>query len=526
MRTWGVRVGEDRDRERAALEDGVLIIGWRGLDNLEGSSREDIRKAMDEAYPRESPYTIGNWTGQIHRFVNEIADGDLVVMPLKSGVVNIGRVVGGYAYRPEAEEGTRHTRRVEWLIRDIDRETFKPDLLSSLGSLLTVFELKRYGAAGRVEVMTTGKPDPGDPEADEIAAELTGPTELVEKVSGRLDEEPLQLSVRDFLAVWDVRRRSPEAIKRIGADLRDKGLITVPPFTDGTLDSRLLVLPVGSGPDDSGKSAVSRMADDPNRSEGTRSAAQVARGQTEEETEPRTVVAYRVNNLESANRMPDGVRVGDDLRKAMTIMALRNYSQVPVLNSEGRLHGVVSWESIGRARLANPDVDLDAATVPGKEVGLSDDLLDSIGLIQRFGYVFVRDHEHRVHGLITASDLAEQFGPRVRPFVLVEEIEQHLRLIVDRYIPFERVRKAARNSSRVKSVDDLTFGAYQHVFAVEENWAALGWNIDRVRFLDDLDECRRFRNSLMHFSPDPITDDQLTPVQDLLDLLRTLEPQD
>ncbi|MBB0244228.1 CBS domain-containing protein [Streptomyces alkaliphilus] len=526
MRAWGVRVGEDRERERAALEDGVLIIGWRGLGDLGGTTRDEVRAAVAGAYPGEGPYTIGNWAGQIHRFVNEIAAGDLVVMPLKSGVVNIGRVVGDYAYRPEAEEGTRHTRRVEWLVRDIDRGAFRPDLLSSLGSLLTVFELGRYGAAERVGVMAGGKLDPGDPEADELAAELTGPTKLVEEVRGRSAEDSLELSVRDFLAVWDVRRRSPEAIKRITADLRDKGLITVPPFTEGSLDSRVTILAGGSEPDESGKSAVTRTAEDAKLPEDVRNAARAVRGQAEEDTGPRTVVAYRVSNLESANRMPEGVRVGDDLRKAVTIMARRNYSQVPVLDAEGRLRGVVSWESVGRARMRTPNPDLEAATGPRKEVGLSEDLLEAIGTIQRFGYVFVHDHEHRVRGLITASDLAEQFGSRVRPFVLVEEIEQRLRLVVDRHLPLDRVRKVVRNGGRVKSVDNLNFGAYKYVFEEEENWAALGWDIDRNGFIEDLEECRRFRNSLMHFSPDPITDDQLTPLQDLLDLLRTLEPQD
>ena len=58
-----------------------------------------------------------------------------------------------------------------------------------------------------------------------------------------------------------------------------------------------------------------------------------------------------------------------------------------------------------------------------------------------------------------------------------------------------------------------------------ENWAALGWAIDQEYFLAALEECRNFRNSLMHFSPDPITDEQLLPAQGLLELLRSVDPQ-
>lgn len=59
---------------------------------------------------------------------------------------------------------------------------------------------------------------------------------------------------------------------------------------------------------------------------------------------------------------------------------------------------------------------------------------------------------------------------------------------------------------------------------MQENWTSLGWTIDQQLFLAALEECRTFRNSLMHFSPDPITDDQLRPVQGLLDLMRSLDP--
>ncbi|WP_143048098.1 MULTISPECIES: CBS domain-containing protein [unclassified Streptomyces] len=125
--------------------------------------------------------------------------------------------------------------------------------------------------------------------------------------------------------------------------------------------------------------------------------------------------------------MPESVQVGDSLGAAMTIMVLRGYGQLLVLDADGRLRGVVSWESIGRARMADPGADLKAATVRGQEAERSDDLLDWIGTIQQSGYVLVRDHDHKVCGLITATDLTVQFGTRVRPFVLVEEIEQRLR---------------------------------------------------------------------------------------------------
>lgn len=529
MRAWVVRAGENGERERAALEEGVLAVGWdrlRSGDLVDTTSRDAIKAAVAAAYPDEGPYTIGNWAGQLYRFAHEMQPGDLVVLPLKSLRVAIGRVSGDYEYRADAPDGMRHVRRVEWLVKDLDRQMFQSDLLDSMGSLLTVFELSRFGAAERVAALAEGKPDPGRPDADEFAATLTEPAKLYEEVRRRGAEEPLTLSIRDFLAVWGVQRRHPAATEQIMNDLEARGLVTVPPFTEGTLDSQIAVLAGGAEPDESGTSAVTRLSGSPVQSPAVQSAAHAAGHLPEDEAEVETV-AYRVSNLDSANRMPECVRVGDSLQTTITLMVLRGYSQLPVLDPDGRLRGVVSWESIGRARMADPDAGLDAATARGQEADRSDDLLDWIGAIQQSGYVVVRDHEHKVCGLITAADLTVQFGTRVRPFVLVEEIEQRLRRVVDRCLPLDRIRAVVPKglAAKVRSAADLSFGAYKHLLKVPENWAALGWSIDQEHFLTALEECRNFRNDLMHFSPDPVTDEQLVPAQGLLELLRSLDPQ-
>ncbi|MGO4759987.1 hypothetical protein AB4212_67075, partial [Streptomyces sp. 2MCAF27] len=149
---------------------------------------------------------------------------------------------------------------MEWLVTDIDRQVIQSDLLDSMGSLLTVFELSRFGASERVAALSEGKPDPGRPDADEFAATLTEPAKLYEEVRRRGSEEPLTLSIRDFLAVWGVQRRYPATTEQIESDLTARGLVTVPTFTEGTLDSQIAVLAGGAEPDESGASAVTRLS--------------------------------------------------------------------------------------------------------------------------------------------------------------------------------------------------------------------------------------------------------------------------
>ncbi|MEV7010478.1 hypothetical protein [Streptosporangium sp. NPDC051022] len=59
----------------------------------------------------------------------------------------------------------------------------------------------------------------------------------------------------------------------------------------------------------------------------------------------------------------------------------------------------------------------------------------------------------------------------------------------------------------------------------EERWAKLGWSIDRKLFLDRLEEVRKTRNELMHFTPDPLSAQQFAAVEGLLELLRTVDPR-
>ncbi|MFF0529401.1 CBS domain-containing protein [Nocardia amikacinitolerans] len=511
MRAWVVRAGRHGQRERAALEEGLVVVGWDHLGDLMPAwTRDDIKELVVAAYPDEEPRTVGNWTGQLYRFRHEISVGDLVVLPLKSAQVAIGHVDGGYEYRADAPDGLRHVRRVRWLVRDVARERFHPDLLDSMGSLLTVFELTRFGAPYRITAIFQRGTDPGRPGADAFAATMTEPAKLYEEVIQRSPENPVQLSVRDFLRIWNAQRRYPAVVEEIERDLAARGMVTVPSFTEGDLDSRITVLPLGDEPDDQNSSIL------------TRSGVVL----TDENQPEVAAVAYRISNLESANRMPECVRVGDSLRSAMTLMTLRGFSQLPVLDQDGRLRGVVSWESIGRARMSNDNAELDAAIVKAREADRSDDLLDWIADIQQSGYVIVRDRDHKVCGLVTSADLTGQFGVRLRPFVLVEEVEQRLRVAVGARISLERIREKVppKQASKIQSSADLTFGAYKHILGVPENWKAMGWAVDHKLFLTALEECRQFRNNLMHFSPDPITDDQLVPVRGLLGLLRSLEP--
>jgi restriction system protein len=163
MRAWLVRAGRLGERERLALEQELAVVGWDELPDLSGvNSRDMLMEYLQDAYPDDPPKRLLNWQAQLWAFLDLMAEGDLVVLPLKtSPAVAIGHVTGGYRYRADLPSDARHTRPVKWQVTDLPRTAIGQDLLYSLGAFLTVCEIKRHDAVQRLAVLTETGSDPG-----------------------------------------------------------------------------------------------------------------------------------------------------------------------------------------------------------------------------------------------------------------------------------------------------------------------------------------------------------------------------
>ncbi|MFC0038791.1 hypothetical protein [Actinomadura rayongensis] len=509
---WLVRGGRRGERERVALADGLVIVGWNELGDMSrAATKEELRALIAQAYPGGGKARIANWTGQLWRFRAVIEVGDHVVMPVKSrGTIAIGRVTGPYEYRADAPEDSRHVRPVRWLRTDIPRDAVRQDLLDSMGSLLTVCGLNRADADARIAHLAEHGTDPGPAQdADADAYGSASRSELLAQAAERDPADPIRMPIRSFLSLWDAVRRTNATVERIEADLAEKGLTTRPPFTEGWIGSTIQLVPLGEEP------AAGQTDTDAQRAEDTQDVADLP---------PLTL---RIGDLEAAGKGVMSVPPGRSLRSVVTTMVALGYSQLAVIAEDGTFHGAVSWESIGRARMSDPDPSLDQATVSVPLVDQDEPLLDQIEQIYTRGFVFVRSSDKRtVSGIISTADLTQQFGDLARPFVLIEEAERRLRRRVDEKVPLAEIRKSAPRRSRdsARSAAALTLGNYRFLLDTDENWARLDWDVDRGLFFDLLKSVNAIRNETMHFSPDPLTPEQLAQLNGFLALLRALDP--
>lgn len=333
------------------------------------------------------------------------------------------------------------------------------------------------------------------PEAD-VPSAPDGRTAYLRQAVAAASTEPLVTTVRELIGLWGWLRRGSFVSSQVTEALHNLGLTTSPSFTEVGLDDRvrLVTLP---------KSGVGSAAE-----------------------EPRRAVGVQIGSLPSAARGVIGVRPEDSLQKAQTLMLIHDYSQLAVMRSPTDLRGAVTWESVAKVLLrGQPVADVKSARIDAPIVRRDSDLLQAIPTITAAGFVFVTGRNREVSGIVTTADLGKQFADLAGPFILLSEIEVRLRVAISGVFSVKEmasVRDPASSRS-VVSVDDLSLGELIRLLDPESNWERLNWHLDRGEFLDALHQVRRMRNEVMHFSPDPLRDDDLDALRAFLQCLRAIQ---
>lgn len=88
------------DRMADFLWDGIVALGWKGLGNLKGCNRAEIKKRLLLNWDGQpSAQDVGRVATEFHRLANEMTGGDLVIVPQEADV-HIAVVRGPYEYVP------------------------------------------------------------------------------------------------------------------------------------------------------------------------------------------------------------------------------------------------------------------------------------------------------------------------------------------------------------------------------------------------------------------------------------------
>ena len=176
--------------------------------------------------------------------------------------------------------------------------------------------------------------------------------------------------------------------------------------------------------------------------------------------------------------------------------------------------GFITWETIGIG-ITNGNQSIEVKDYLKDRVIILDldtPLLEAIKTVIKEEIVLVQKKDKTLSGIVTITDISSQFFTLTEPFLLLEKIENLVRLLLDDKFLVEEIKELCEdedhNSDFIEFIDDLTFGQYIRLIEKEENWLKLNLRIERVPFIKQLNKVREIRNDIMHFDPEGISEDQ------------------
>jgi CBS domain-containing protein len=236
---------------------------------------------------------------------------------------------------------------------------------------------------------------------------------------------------------------------------------------------------------------------------------------------------YRISKLASSARKPLSVSPDTKLEEAVTHMLTNDFSQLPVMTSEREVKGMITWTSIGSRLAMGKNCSVVREVMEQhQEIRTDASFFSAIGIIAEYQYVLVRGHDQKITGIVTARDLSQQFQQLAEPFLLLGEIENHVRRVISQRFTsteLESAKDPTDTKRVVTSVADLTYGEYIRLLEKQERWDKLNITVDRKTCLEKLESVRRIRNGVMHFDPDGIPEKDLITLREFARFLQRLQ---
>ena len=315
--------------------------------------------------------------------------------------------------------------------------------------------------------------------------------EIKQDFANGAEPRSLKLTVREFIGWYNYRKRGSWIVSRIRNKMEALQLRTVPDFEFAYIDSTIEIQTAGDSP--------SGGLEDP---------------------------VHRIGTLAAAHNKPMRVAPDELLKVATTKMQLNDFSQLPVMTGDRTVKGIISWKSIGTSFSLGGACEQvrDCMEESVEEISIDAPLFEAIGSIAKHGYLLVRGKDKAVTGIVTETDLSEQFMHLAGPFLFIGEIEGHLRQLIHGKFTVAEMRSTSEGEGGrdISGSADLTFGGYCRLLEKPEYWEKLNLSVDRGQFVEHLKSVRKIRNDVMHFAPDGLSPEDVTVLRHIARFLETL----
>ena len=311
--------------------------------------------------------------------------------------------------------------------------------------------------------------------------------ELVKEIKD--NDKEFEITPRELLNFFGCEKRTSGNVAYINRFLNDNQLETEPNFVNDWIDGDIIL-------------------------------RHKKKATTKNEINP----IQRIKLLPSSNNEPISITKEATLKEAITLMMMHNYSQLPVMSGSRTVAGYVSWETIGCALTngCNSEAIKDYMNSEVTLLSYETPLMEAINVIIENEFALVYKNDKTISGIVTIADISSQFISVTEPFLLLEQIENHIRQVLDNKFLIEDLKDFCKIDDferDIEFIDDLNFGDYIRIVGNPDNWEKLNLSIERSHFIKQLDKIRQIRNDVMHFDPEGITKEQR---EDLVKMARFL----
>lgn len=223
-----------------------------------------------------------------------------------------------------------------------------------------------------------------------------------------------------------------------------------------------------------------------------------------------------ISQLLEGRAKPICVQQDARVQQALHLMLQNDVSQLPVLNGDGDLVGLISHKTISHAifllgdRVPLLQITVDHCLERVDTLDPDDDVFEACDLLgQGHGALVVVD-DHKPVGIVTTGDLMHFFRERSEDFIKIEDIEVTLRLRTrDAFPDDERMTRALLvalgpevndPTKPRREFNELGLAELVMVMTHTENWPAFNGMFEPLELFKMLmDRVRHVRNLLAHF---------------------------
>lgn len=152
------------NRMKEFLSGSFIAIGWPGIGDLTGKTREQIKEILSKPPYEYESLELGNAYATVDIFVNQMDIGDLVLVP-NGNDIHFGIIKSDYGFdlRYDAKTlGYSHQRRVKWLTLTL-RGNLPMNLRKSLRVHRATADLSKHFDI--IEALAYGNDLPQDPDS-------------------------------------------------------------------------------------------------------------------------------------------------------------------------------------------------------------------------------------------------------------------------------------------------------------------------------------------------------------------------